>query len=296
MQKRNRFTLFVAALTIAALACNLQYVAPATQDPGANLTAAAQTIAAVVNQTLVPLTAQQQQQSPPPVNPPAESATPSLTPSPTLTLSPTISFTNTNAAVTLSVTVDTNCRVGPGKVYDYLGGLYIGQLAEVYGRNSSNNYWYIRLPENPNLFCWVTGEYATVNGNFASLPVFTPPPTPTPKPDFEIKYAGMDSCVGWWLEFKLTNIGPFAFMSYAIVVKDTTTNTTLNGAGDGFTDLDGCGSSSIILSLDPGKSTILSGPAFVYNPNNHNIKATIKLCTKPGLGGECITHNIEFKP
>jgi hypothetical protein len=106
----------------------------------------------------------------------------------------------------------------------------------------------------------------------------------------------MDSCVGWWLEFKLTNIGPFAFKSYSIVVKDTTSNITVSGAGDGFTDLDGCVSSSIILSLDSGKSTILSGPAFAYNPNNHNIKAAIKLCTQLGLGGECITHNIEFKP
>lgn len=291
MQKQNRFTLFLAVLTIAALACNLQYVQPATQDPGANLTAAAQTIAAVVNQTLAPTQGQEQ---PPPANPPAETATPSFTPSPTL--SPTIAFTSTNAAVTLSVTVDTNCRVGPGRVYDYLGGLYIGQIAEIYGRNTANNYWYIRLPENPNLFCWVTGEYATVSGNFAALPVFTPPPTPTPKPDFEIKYAGMDSCVGWWLEFKLTNIGPFAFKSYSIVVKDTTTDTTVSGAGDGFTDLGGCVSSSIILSLDSGKSTILSGPAFIYNPINHNIKATIKLCTQLGLGGECITHNIEFKP
>lgn len=290
MQRPNRFILFVAVLTIAALACNVPISAAPTVDPGANLTAAAQTIAAVVNQTLAPPTQGGQQP------PPAETATPSATASPTITLSPTIAFTNTNAAITLSVTVDTNCRVGPGKVYDYIGGLYIGQTAEVYGRNSANNYWYIRLPENPNLFCWVTGQYATVTGNFAALPVFTPPPTPTPKPDFEIKYAGMDSCVGWWLEFKLTNIGPFAFQSYSIVVKDTTANTTVNGAGDGFTDLDGCVSSSIILSLEPGKSTILSGPAFVFNPNNHNIKATIKLCTKPGLGGECITHNIEFKP
>jgi hypothetical protein len=294
MQKRNRFTLFVAVLTIAALACNLQYVQPATQDPGANFTAAAQTIAAVVNQTLAPTQGQQEQ--PPPVNPPAETATPSATASPTFTLSPTIAFTSTNAAVTLSVTVDTNCRVGPGRVYDYIGGLYIGQIAEVYGRNTANNYWYIRLPENPNLFCWVTGEYASVNGNFAALPVFTPPPTPTPKPDFEIKYAGMDTCVGWWLEFKLTNIGPFAFQSYSIVVKDTSNGIAVSGAGDGFTDLGGCVSSSIILSLEPGKSTILSGPAFAHNPNNHEIKATIKLCTKPGLLGECITHTIEFKP
>ena len=295
MPKRNRITLLIVLLTVSALACNLQYVQPVTQDPNTSFTAAAQTIAAVVNQTLAaPLPQQPQPQQPPPINPPADTPAPSITPSATLV--PTIAFTNTSAVITLSVTVDTNCRTGPGKVYDYLGGLYIGQTAEVYGRNSANDYWYIRLPENSSVFCWVTGQYATVTGNFAGLPVFTPPATPTPKPDFEMAYAGMDSCVGWWLEFKLKNIGPFPFKSYSISVKDLTTSTTVTASGDGFTNLGACVSSDFVPALGSGNTVLLSGPAFLYNPNNHKIKATITLCTKNGLGGECITHTLEFKP
>ncbi|RJP51722.1 MAG: hypothetical protein C4583_08170 [Anaerolineaceae bacterium] len=142
----------------------------------------------------------------------------------------------------------------------------------------------------------MTGEYATVVGNASALPVFTPPPTPTPRPDFEMTYAGMDSCVGWWLEFKLKNIGPFPFKSYSIVVKDITTSTTLTASDNGFTDMDGCLASGIIASLDSGKSYTLSGPIFAYNPNNHQIKATIALCTENGLGGQCVNHTLEFKP
>lgn len=285
-----RRTLFVSVLVLAILACNLPVSTGPTPDPGAAFTSAAQTVAAAVNQTLGP------------AQPLSASSTPlpgeTFTPLPTLTatLSPTPIFTATNSVLLISVTVDTNCRVGPGKIYDYLGGLYVGQTAEVYGRNSASNYWYIRLPENPNIFCWVTGQYATVVGNASALPVFTPPPTPTPKPDFEMTYAGMDSCVSWWLEFKLKNIGPFPFKSYSIVVKDVTTNTILTANDNGFTDVDDCLASGIIASLDPGKSYVLSGPAFIYNPNNHKIKVTLALCTENGLGGQCINHTLEFKP
>ena len=201
--------LFVGVLVSAILACNLPVAAPtAPADPGAAQTAAAQTVAASVNQTLIALPSQQQ---PPPINPPAETATPSLTPSPTL--SPTPSLTATLSIPLVSVSVDTNCRSGPGQVYDYLGGLYVGQTAEVYGKDPSGNYWYIRNSAAPGGFCWLWGRYATIVGSAALLPIYTPPPTPTPMPSFELSYAGMDSCVGWWAELKLKNTGSFAFLS-----------------------------------------------------------------------------------
>lgn len=284
--------LFVGVLVSAILACNLPIAAPtAPADPGAANTAAAQTVAASVNQTLIALPSQQQ---PPPINPPAETATPSLTPSPTL--SPTITFTNTNSVVTVSVSVDTNCRSGPGQVYDYLGGLYVGQTAEVYGKDPSGNYWYIRNSAAPGGFCWLWGRYATVVGSTALLPVYTPPPTPTPMPSFELSYAGMDSCVGWWAELKLKNTGSFAFLSYSISIKDLNTSTTLTGSENGFTDMNGCLASGIVASLDPGASTTISSPQFGYNPDNHKMRATVTLCTLINLGGECVSQTVEFKP
>lgn len=287
-----RRTLFVSVLVLAILACNLPVSTAPTQDPGAAYTSAAQTVAAAVNQTLVLV----------PTQPLPASLTPqpgeTFTPQPTFTatLSPTPSFTATLSTPLLSVTVDTNCRVGPGKIYDYLGGLYVGQTAEVYGRNSSSNYFYIRLPENPSIFCWVTGEFATVVGNVSVLPVFTPPPTPTPPPDFELAYAGMDVCVGWWAELKIKNIGPIAFKSFSLVMKDITTGISLSSSGNGFTNINGCLASGIIASLEPGQSTILSGPIFSYDINNHKMRATLKLCSLPGLAGTCVGKTIDFKP
>lgn len=292
MPTRNRRLLFASALMIIALACNIPLAAAPTQDPGVALTSAAQTIAAAVNQTLGP-----GQPQPPASTPlPGETFTPTSTLTLTATLSPTPNFTATSSTPLISVTVDTNCRVGPGKVYDYLGGLYVGQIAEVYGRNSASNYFYIRLPENPSVFCWVTGEFATIVGNASALPVYTPPPTPTPPPDFELTYAGMDVCVGWWAELKMKNIGPIAFKSFSLVMKDITSGVSLSSSGNGFTDNGGCLTSSIIASLEPGQSYILSGPIFSYNINNHKMRATLKLCSLPGLAGTCVGKTIDFKP
>lgn len=288
-----RRLLFVIVLVLAILACNLP-ITVSTPDPSAAYTSAAQTVAAAVNQTLGPILTQTPLASATlPVDtltPPAETFTPLPT------LSPTLFFTATSTVSLLTVSVDTNCRVGPGKVYDYLGGLYVGQTAEVYGKNSSSNYWYIRLPENPNIFCWVTGQYASIVGNTALLPVFTPPPTPTPMPSFEMTYAGLDSCVGWWVELKLKNIGPVAFKSMSLSVKDLDTSTTLTDFKNGFTDIDGCLASGITATLEPGSTYTISSPAFAYNPNNHKMRATLTLCTLVNQGGTCITNTINFKP
>jgi len=227
---------------------------------------------------------------------PLPPATESSTPSPTPSLSPTPEFTSTPTIPLVSVSMDTNCRSGPGQVYDYLGGLFVGQTAEVYGKNQNGDFWYIRLPGNSNTFCWLWGQHATIVGSAALLPVYTPPPTPTPMPSFELSYAGMDSCVGWWAELKLKNTGSFAFLSYSISIKDLNTSTTLTGSENGFTDMNGCLASGIVASLDPGASTTFSSPQFGYNPDNHKLRATVTLCTLVNLGGQCVSQPVEFKP
>ena len=287
--------LFVGVLVSAILACNLPIAVapPVPTDPGAAQTAAAQTVAASVNQTLAAIPSVV-----PPTLPlsPLPPATESSTPSPTPSLSPTPEFTSTPTIPLVSVSMDTNCRSGPGQVYDYLGGLFVGQTAEVYGKNQNGDFWYIRLPGNSNTFCWLWGQHATIVGSAALLPVYTPPPTPTPMPSFELSYAGMDSCVGWWAELKLKNTGSFAFLSYSISIKDLNTSTTLTGSENGFTDLSGCLASGIIASLDPGASYTFSSPQFAYNPDNHKMRATVTLCTQVNLGGECVSQTVEFKP
>ncbi len=89
--------------------------------------------------------------------------------------------TPTPAAVTLKVSVDTNCRTGPGKPYDIVTIFRIGMTADVVGRNAAGTYWVIQNPAGSGQ-CWVWGKYATLTGPTSSLPIWDPPATPTPKP------------------------------------------------------------------------------------------------------------------
>ena len=109
--------------------------------------------------------------------PPDQSA--SITPTPTITLTPTLSVPM------VTVSVNTNCRTGPGKVYDWLGALLVGEQAEVMARSADGQYWVIRNPDNNGGLCWLWGNYATVEGPIVNLPVWDPPPTPTPTHDWD---------------------------------------------------------------------------------------------------------------
>jgi hypothetical protein len=101
------------------------------------------------------------------------------TPQPSPTPSATITLTPTQEKPMVSVSVDTNCRTGPGKIYDWIGGLLVGEKAEVVGASTDGQYWIIKNPDQ-NGECWLWGNYATVSGDTVDLPRYTPPPTPTP--------------------------------------------------------------------------------------------------------------------
>lgn len=284
MVPNRQRVLLIGVSLIFILACNLPQAAPPV-DVGNASTAAALTVAAVINQP---------QASPLPSATLSVPAANTFTPLPTL--SPTLSYTSTSSVPIISVSVDTNCRLGPGKAYDRVGGLLVDETAEVIAKDPTNEYWYIRDPESPTGFCWVWGYYATVIGNTSIIPVFTPPPSPTPAPSFELSYAGIDSCVGWWAELKIKNVGPVTFKSFSLTIKDRTLDVTLSDSGNGFTDIDGCLSSGITSELAPGEAYILSSPAFVNNIANHNMRATLTLCTKINQGGTCVSQTIDFKP
>lgn len=281
----KRRVLMIGAALVFILACNLPQATPPADVINAS-TAAALTVAAVINN--------QPQPSPLPSATQPGPAVDTFTPLPTL--SPTLSYTSTSAFPIISVSVDTNCRLGTGLPYERVGGLLVGETAEVIARDPTGEYWYIRDPESPTGFCWVWGKYATVIGNTSILPIFTPPPSPTPAPSFTLTYAGFDLCVGWWADLRIKNTGPVAFKSYSLSIRDRTQDVTLHASGDGFTDLDGCLSSAITSDIDPGDSFILSSPAFVNNINNHNMRATLTVCTKIGQGGVCVSQTIDFKP
>ena len=290
MKGSTAILLSVSVLLIVSLACAMP--APAsTQDVNSLGTAIMQTMVSAVTQTagvVVPIDV---------VNSPVPTFTPeSPTLTPTATLSPTPVFTFTPPVPQVSVSVDTNCRVGPGKVYDRVGALLVGQVSEVVGRDYTGSYWYIRNPNQSGGFCWLWGEYATVTGNWAVLPQYTPPPTPTPMPAFEAFYDDLDTCAGWWVDIELDNTGGLAFRSISLTVRDTETDATVSMLTDGFTNIDGCLDSSRKDVLNPGDTRVVSSPAFAYNPVDHELRATITLCSNLGQSGTCVTEVIEFTP
>ncbi len=150
--KAKRTLIAVNALLVAILACNLPSTQHPAQQPG---------IAGTDTPAMIALEA---------------SDTPAVTDTPSLT--PTITLTPTPSVPEVTVTSATNCRTGPGTEYDLLYTLQPGQVAQIIGKDSPDNYWIINFPGG--IACWLWGQYAVVSGNIAALPEYPPPPTPTP--------------------------------------------------------------------------------------------------------------------
>jgi hypothetical protein len=310
MSHAHRIYSSAAAVLFASLACANMPVF-STPDMGTISTFAAQTVIADLTQNIpqATLSATFEATSTSTFTPEPPTFTPTETLTPTSTLTATPSLTFTPLVPLISVSVPTNCRNGPGKVYDMVGALLVGVVAEVYGRDPTNNYWYIRNPDWGDEYCWVWGEYATLTGPVLLLPVFTPPPTPTPtftpsptstptpSPAFQDDYAGLDTCNGsWWLEIALKNMGTVPLKSVNISVTDNTTGITVVNLADGFTSLEGCLSRTTKDILYPGDTYLLSSPAFNYNPTGHELKVSITLCSDTGQKGQCANNKFDVKP
>jgi hypothetical protein len=292
MRKSIPILLSVTVLLTVSLACGLPSipVTGPTMDANALGTAIMQTMIVAATQTgaaVLPIDI-------------VSSSTPTLTLEPSLTpsatLSPTPLFTNTPLVPLVMVSKDTNCRVGPGIVYDRIGALMVGETAEVLGRDPTGRYWYIKNPDKNNGYCWLWGEYATMSGNTGVLPVYTPPATPTPAPNFEARFDGLESCVSWWLNIELTNTGGIAFQSISLTIQDMQTDAELSLYAEEFTAKDGCHGSSTKDVLNPEERFTVSTPAFAEDPNGHKMRATITLCSAPGQKGMCVTKVIKFTP
>jgi hypothetical protein len=233
---------------------------------------------------------------------------PSFTASPILTNTPMLpTFTQvppTSSTPMVSVSKQTNCRIGTDVSFELLGSLMPGVMAEVVAMDTSKQYYYIRNPQDSKNFCWIWGYYATVVGDITSLPLFTPMPTPkptitpTPVPNFSVTYTKVDSCVGWYIEVNVKNTGSTTWSSGSIDAKDTVTSTTTTERkSDEFESWNGCLSASAIQAdLAPGESGSLHSYDFLYNPAGHDILVTIQLCTQNAMAGSCLTKQITFKP
>ena len=299
MRKSTPILVSMSLLLIFAQACGVPNFPAPTDDLNSLGTAVMSTMIAGATQTAVSGLTPTSLISPSPLATstpefPTATFTATLSPTPVFTSTPV--FTATSTTPQVSVSVATNCRAGPGRIYDRLGGLQVGQVAEVIGRNPTNNYWYIRNPGTSNGFCWLWGEYATVTGNFAALPVLTPPPTPTPRPAFDAEFVRLEACANWRVDINLTNTGGITFESISLTVRDRDTDVVTSMIADYFADVNNCSTTASREQLNPGAERTVTSSPFTYNPRGHDLRATITMCSREGLSGTCITEVINFTP
>ncbi|MFH1183765.1 MAG: SH3 domain-containing protein [Chloroflexota bacterium] len=311
MRTLRRTSLLIFAVLLAATACVVPNIT--ITDPVAEATLQALTVDAAVRatqQAAGPGSASASPSALPTTSPtaseiasPTSSAVPSLTPSPTTTPTPVVIASPTPVVPMMSVSVATNCRRGPGKLYPIVGALLAGETAQVYARDPSANYWYIPNPDSPGDHCWVWGEYATFSGFTSTLPMFTPPPTPTatptptPAPGFDASYDGLVWCTSaWWTQIAVENTGLLTFRSLEFTLKDIDLDISVSDEADNFVDRPNCSSSTSKVSLESGQTVVISSPALDNDPGGHRLRARITLCSKTGQDGECVTETITFKP
>ncbi len=304
----------LTALIYAVLACSTP-INPAPPNEDAMRTSVAETV--ISNLTLAPQLTPTTPPQPTPTFTEIETFTPTLTatleptstlsPTPTFTLIPTFDFLPTESSQ-ISVSINTNCRSGPGKAYPIVGSLMVGKFADVYGSDPTYRYWYIRNPGRGAEYCWVWTEYATLTGHYTTLPIFTPPPTPTPTntplpsatptpyPKFSMEYVGKDSCSNWWLEVRVKNTGLLPLRSISFNIEDTNTGKKKTSLNDEFINNDGCSTVTAKDKILPGAEFIVSSPKLGYDPSGHSIILRLTLCSQNGQKGECIKQKIEIVP
>ncbi len=234
----------------------------------------------------------------------AEAAfTPTDTPVPSSTNTPNPTATETQEPEefeppSVQVSLDTNCRSGPGKVYPYLGGLFVGEESTVHGIDPSGAWYYIANPEVEDSFCWIWGFFAETVGDTEPLPIFTPGPTPDTVPSFTAEYRELETCNGsWQVEFIINNTGPVTLESVSVHVLDTVTDEQTGiSKMNSFMAAGGCDLAADEDLLFPGESGFTISFGLSEDLSDHYSFATITSCTQENLGGNCFISEFSFTP
>lgn len=279
-----RTTLFhifglLAAAGLALSGCNLPVSSPVTE------TAAYPTQAVINIEPADPVT-------------PQVTDTPTGTPTTasTETSSPEPSATATVELPKAKINRETNCRVGPGGLYDLVATYQAGQVLEVVAKDLGSAYWFIRNPEKPEEQCYVMAQNVTIDGDTSALPKFTPRPSPTPPPYFEAAFKKFENCNGnRFANFIVENTGSVTFRSAYIKVTDTKASKSVEQALNVFDQYVGCTLAKDISPLDPGQTGYVPAPPFTWNFHEDKLQAALMLCSEKDLKGICVTRTVDVK-
>lgn len=285
-----QWTSTVLILIIVSLACNLpQTGSPPTPTIQADIQENGQT----ASPTPLPEDIQTPTDSPPSTH------TPTTSPSATVTLTPTITLTSTPEVPMAGVSVNTNCRAGPGKDYQRLGTLLVGEKTEIVGIGSTGYYYIVRNPDQPGDLCWLWDKYVEISGGTGQLPKMTPPPSPTPLPQvsYQITVDNFHDCgPDVYLTYWVGNDGQPDLESAQVKVEDLDTDTVLFGPG--HTDFPFVPSAS---GCPPGIDSLGRGAVAFIAVNigsdptpGHTLRGTIKICSQDGLGEPCLTKEVDW--
>lgn len=208
----------------------------------------------------------------------ADTATPqppTLTPAPletaTATLVPTPSVPEVIAG-----SLGVYCRLGPDTTWVQTGSVGRDQTAEITGRNNDSSWWYVKDPNNPGNFCWVSAAVVTTAGNLTGLPVIPPPTASVTGVSVDAKVTSTVYCGGPNpVDFSgtITTNGP-AKVKYQWEVGGDASNTTppdtMNFTGADTKNVSGPGA----YSTDCGNYTIT---LHVLDPNDKSAKKNFKI-------------------
>ena len=220
--------------------------------------------------------------------------TPTVTP--TKKLISTVTATATPEPPIAKVGRESNCRVGPGGVYSLVATYQTGQMLEVVAKDLGGGYWFVKNPEKPEEQCYLLANNITISGDTSALPKFTPQPSPTAAPYFNVSFKKFDTCKGEdFALFTVDNAGSLPFRSFYIRVTDQKAGKSVEQALNAFDQFVGCVLAKNIAPLDVGGSGYVTSPPFTWGARGNKLQAVIMLCTEKDLKGTCVTQSSAFR-
>jgi hypothetical protein len=162
--------IYILCLLPALVACNLSGAGDPQVDKNANASATA--IFQTLDAQSAELTAQAggQPQAPAATEQPLAETQPvsQIEPAATQPGQPTV---QAGALITITATVNTNCRSGPSKKYPKISNLGADLRATMQGKDATGKWWYIQNPKKGGGFCWVSADTTKADGDTSNLPI-----------------------------------------------------------------------------------------------------------------------------